>query len=163
MNIVKQAITGSEENENQKMPYDALVSFYRAFNNKDFALMQANWLQTEEASMSNPLGGIKRGWEEIKMVYQKIFSGEVRVYVEFYDYSIDETENMFIAAGRERGRLETENETIDLNIRTSRVYRRQDNVWKQLHHHGSMDDPKLLAVYQNLIFDKGDVSYDTIK
>ena len=53
--------------------------------------------------MDNSIGGIRRGWEEIKNGYAKIFNSKVQVYVEFYDYSIHSTENMFFAAGRERG------------------------------------------------------------
>ena len=74
MNIVNKAITGQEQQLDNTEPYSALVEFYNAFNNKDFDLMNKNWLQTEDACMSNPLGGIKRGWDEIKEVYKKILS-----------------------------------------------------------------------------------------
>jgi hypothetical protein len=36
--------------------------------------MQKNWLNNEEIAMDNPLGGIKRGWEEIKAIYSRIFT-----------------------------------------------------------------------------------------
>ncbi len=104
--------------------------------------------------MSNPLGGIKRGWSEIKDVYQRIFDGEASVTVEFYDYSIHSTESMFIAVGRERGTLEINNEIIELAIRTSRAYCLHNNQWKQIHHHGSMDNPEMLATYQTTLLNK---------
>ena len=128
--------------------------FYRAFNKRNFELMQDNWLQSEEASMANPLGGIKRGWDEIKTVYEKIFLGEAKVYVEFYAYSIHAAEGMFVAVGRERGSLSINGETLDLAIRTSRTYRMHNGHWKQLHHHGSMDDAALLAKYQTAVLAK---------
>jgi len=154
MNITNQAISGQETKPDVASPYSALVNFYNAFNNQNFELMESNWLPTEEASMSNPLGGIKRGWDEIKDVYQRIFDGEANVTVEFYDYSIHSTKSMFIAVGRERGTLEINNEIIELAIRTSRAYCLHNNQWKQIHHHGSMDNPEMLATYQTTLLSK---------
>lgn len=154
MNIINQPITGQQASPDNISPYAALIEFYTAFNHQDYQLMESNWLQTAEASMSNPLGGIKRGWSEIKEVYQKIFSGSVTVYIEFYDYSIHATENMFLAAGRERGALYLNNEKVELAIRTSRIYTLYENKWKQIHHHGSMDNPELLSKYQTILLGK---------
>lgn len=145
------AIAGNEKIKEVGSPYSALVDFYRAFNQQDFELMKKNWLQTEEASMSNPLGGVKRGWEEISKVYEKIFYGMANVYVEFHDYTIHETENMFVAVGRERGTLKINSGQIDIAIRTSRTFYRDGSEWKQIHHHGSMDDAELLSSYQTTL------------
>ena len=149
--MIHQAITGSEQCEDDGSPYAALVSFYRAFNQRDLAQAQNNWLQQGEISMSNPLGGVKVGWPDINGVYERIFNGPARVYVEFYDYVINQTAEMFVASGREAGRLELNGTTIELDIRTSRIYRLQQNQWKQVHHHGSMDDPQLLSRYQQTL------------
>jgi hypothetical protein len=129
----------------------ALVDFYRAFNQRELPRMAECWLHSDLASMSNPLGGVKRGWEEIGGVYEKIFSGAAQVYVEFYDFQIYETEMMFCAAGRERGYLKTAENKIDLAIRTSRVYLNQQGRWLQMHHHGSIDQAELLARYQKAV------------
>jgi len=73
MLIVEKAITGSEkEKNNASDPTAALIEFYRAFNNADLELMSKNWEQSDEVSMSNPLGGVKRGWDSIKEVYTNI-------------------------------------------------------------------------------------------
>jgi len=154
MNIINQAITGQEATPDNSSPYSALVNFYYSFNKQNIESMESNWLQSEEASMSNPLGGIKRGWGEIKGVYKKIFAGTAKVYVEFYDYSVHTADSMFIAVGRERGTLEINNKIIELAIRTSRAYCLHDNQWKQIHHHGSMDNPELLATYQTTLLHK---------
>ena len=92
MNLFNKPITGQEERSGEVLPYQALVNFYYAFNHQDFEVMASNWMPTEEASMSNPLGGVKRGWNEIEEVYKKIFNGKAKVYVEFYDYSIHVTD-----------------------------------------------------------------------
>ena len=151
MSIINKPITGQEDQSELATPCSALVNFYHAFNDKNHNLMSSNWLQNNEASMSNPLGGVKRSWKEISDVYKKIFNGKADVYVEFYDYSIHESEGMFIAVGRERGSLEINGTKIELAIRTSRIYVLDDMQWKQLHHHGSMDNPELLATYQSTL------------
>jgi hypothetical protein len=61
------------------------------------------------------------------------------------------TYDIFYAVGRERGILETSTTTLDLAIRTSRVIRRIDGSWHQLHHHGPFDDPQRLAAYQRAV------------
>ncbi len=167
MTIEHTAITGNEIPAHGDSPRDALLAFYRAFNHRDLAAMAANWLQSTDAVMSNPIGGIKRGWEEIRAGYDKIFNGPAQVYVEFYDYSIQQQGDMFCAVGRERGHCTidgaTENKTLPLAIRTSRIYIREwDAVglgcWRQIHHHGSIENPQLLDDYQRAIFSAGRVA-----
>lgn len=151
MILIKLAITGNENHSNLTQAYDALVAFYDAFNHQNMALMEENWSTAKEIAMDNPLGGIKRGWPEIRSVYEKIFDGPAQVYVEFYDYSLHTTENMFYAVGRERGHFKMGDQTLDLAIRTSRIYRKIDGIWRQVHHHGSIENPDLLKQYQEIV------------
>jgi len=150
MRSIQTAITGNEKEYNNKM-HEALVEFYNAFNRRDFELMQKNWLNNEEIAMDNPLGGIKRGWEEIKTIYSRIFTGQAKVYVEFYDYTIVPMEGGFVAIGRERGYVDIKGKKLDLAIRTSRVYKLVKGKYKQVHHHGSIESPELLKEYQELV------------
>jgi hypothetical protein len=147
-------INGTENIEQAGTAHAALVDFYRAFNQRDSLRMAECWLHSDVASMSNPLGGIKRGWEEIGSVYENIFNGPAQVYVEFYDFQIYETDMMFCAVGRERGYLKTAQNKIELAIRTSRVYLRQQGRWLQLHHHGSIDQAELLGRYQKAVLEQ---------
>lgn len=151
MKIFNQPITGSEVVLDEATPMAGLIQFYQGFNARDLETVASNWLQSKQASMSNPLGGVKRGWDEIAGVYERIFNGAATVYVEFYDFSLHETESMFCAVGRERGWLEKDGHKLELAIRTSRTFLKYRQGWKQLHHHGSMDNPKLLAQYQQLV------------
>ena len=98
--------------------------------------------------MDNPLGGIRRGWADIRRVYDRIFNGAATVNVEFYDYTIHRFGEIFYAVGRERGRLRTGDVSLDLEIRTTRLFRFVDGRWRQIHHHGSIDDAALLSRYQ---------------
>jgi len=155
MLITEKAITGSENLDTKPSdPMAALIEFYNAFNTGNIELMTNNWVKSDEASMSNPLGGVKRGWDSIKEVYSNIFNGDAKVYVEYYDYSIHRSGVMFCAVGRERGYFEFGEQKIDLAIRTSRTYRMDCGRWNQIHHHGSIENPKLLAAYQEAVLGK---------
>ena len=151
MNTIKTAITGNENFKDLTNPTQVLAQFYSAFNTQDFELMSQNWLQNEEIAMDNPLGGIKRGWDEIKSVYNRIFNGKAKVYVEFYDYSIINLDAAFCAIGRERGYIQIDEQKLELAIRTSRVFKLVDGIFKQVHHHGSIESPELLQEYQELV------------
>ncbi|MEW6585216.1 MAG: nuclear transport factor 2 family protein [Nitrospirota bacterium] len=154
MRPIQQAITGKEKRGDLSSPFQALVQFYCAFNSRNMQMMSENWAQSDEIVMDNPLGGIKRGWTEIQAVYESIFNGPLEVYVEFFDYTIHETSEIFYAAGRERGYFRTTGEEIRLLIRTSRIFRKLEGRWRQVHHHGSIDDPQLLSRYQAAVLDK---------
>lgn len=151
MQIVQPPITGTETPTDPSQPFFALHQFYRAFNGRDLMGMANNWAQCANIAMDNPLGGIKRGWLEIGDVYARIFNGPARVYVEFHDYTLHTTQDMFYAVGRERGALDLGDDRIDLHIRTSRIFHKLNGRWRQVHHHGSIDDPALLQRYQALV------------
>lgn len=144
-------ITGKEDQGDLTLPYQVLVQFYQAFNTGDLGIMSQNWEQSEDIVMDNPLGGIKRGWKEISGIYERIFSGSAEVYVEYYDYTIHEHGEVFYAVGRERGFFQQSETRVDLAIRTSRIFRKVGPHWKQTHHHGSIEDPELLATYQTAV------------
>jgi len=151
MTAIQIPITGDENKQKLSKPVKALSDFYEAFNLRDLAKMAKIWAQTGDVSMDNPLGGIMRGWEEIKSVYERIFTGKAKVYVEFYDYTIHQHEEMFFVVGRERGEFRIGDIVIDLSIRTSRIFQLFDGEWRQVHHHGSIEDPELLARYQQAV------------
>ncbi|WP_455757786.1 YybH family protein [Sulfurimonas sp.] len=151
MKTIQTAITGNENFENLANPTQVLAQFYSAFNNQNFELMSQNWLQNEEIAMDNPLGGIKRGWDEIKSVYTRIFTGKAKVYVEFYDYTIIDLNGGFCAIGRERGYVKIDEQKLELAIRTSRIFKLIDGTFKQVHHHGSIETAELLKEYQELV------------
>ncbi len=151
---IQTPITGGEEQGDLSSPFQALVQFYHAFNSGNLDEMAKNWDSAGDIAMDNPLGGIKRGWNEIAKVYEKIFSGSAKVYVEYYDYTVHEHGDVFYAVGRERGYFQSGDRRIDLAIRTSRIFRRVGNIWRQIHHHGSIEDAKLLGVYQSAVIEK---------
>jgi len=79
---------------------------------------------------------------------EEISKGSAKVYVAYFDYTIHEHGEVFYGFGRERGYFQLKDTRVDLAIRTSRIFRRVGSRWKQTHHHGSIEDSKLLATYQ---------------
>jgi hypothetical protein len=77
--IISEAITGEEDLGNLQQPEQALAQFYRALNRRNIDLMAQNWDNSTEIVMDNPLGGIKRGWSEIRPIYERVFSGAVTI------------------------------------------------------------------------------------
>jgi ketosteroid isomerase-like protein len=152
---IQTPITGRENSDDQREAPQALAQFYRALNSRDLELMQRNWAKSAESAMDNPLGGIKRGWAEIKPTYEKLFASKGTYRFEFYDYTMHEISDLFYVVGRERGELGVSGQPMKLAIRTSRIFRRDpDGRWLQVHHHGSIDDPQMLAAYQAAVLGK---------
>lgn len=148
---IREPVTGREQIADRREPAYALAQFYRALNGRDLASMEQNWDSSFEAAMDNPLGGIKRGWIEIRQTYDALFRAAWAYSFEFWDYTVHRGRDVFWVVGRERGRLSKDGETLDLAIRTTRVFRWRDCSWRQIHHHGSIEDPEMLARYQTAI------------
>lgn len=157
MKSIEQAITGAQysscyASNPGSTPESALEQFYAAFNGRDLALMSDNWAQTSDIVLDNPLGDIRRGWTEIRPLYERVFCGPAVVYVEFYDYTLHLGHELFYAVGRERGHYRYGDIELALSIRTSRIFKKGEGRWQQVHHHGSIEDPELLARYQSAVF-----------
>lgn len=132
----------------------ALVeSFYYAFNQRDMGVFSQVWANHALIQLNNPIGGILRGFEPIANLYQGIFTGSASVWVALGDIVEFQTDDMVVFAGRETGEFTKNESTVSLAIRTSRIVQwfGADIGWKQTHHHGSIDDPKLLAEYQHAV------------
>lgn len=148
ISVISTPITGREDVLQLPPEVAALSEFYRAFNTRDLRLLSQNWATTDEVVMDNPVGGVRRGWPAIRAVYEGIFASAGEVTVEFHDYTLHRAPEMFYVVGRERGEYRSGDVRLPLAIRTSRIFREIDGRWRQVHHHGSIDNAALLAGYQ---------------
>ncbi len=156
MKPIEEPITGNEElgdlaTDSLSQPKQALVQFYKAFNTRDLKMIDDNFLPSDEVAIDNPLGGIRRGADEPHKMYQGIFKSPADVHVVFWDYTIDRVGDVFWAVGRERGTFLDGGAVKPLNIRTSRIFQLVDGRWRQIHHHGSIADAKLLEEFQSAV------------
>ena len=143
-------ITGDEEHFDPRNPEGALIEFYRAYNSRDLTLMEANWA-SEEATIYHQLGGTRLGWEEIRELYDQTFQGPAGAQMTLQDYQIIRFSDSFTVLGTERGILRTQKDVLDFRIRTTRLFAWRGGRWRQIHHHGSIEEPELLAQYLTLV------------
>ena len=151
MKPIQEPITGNEELGDLSQPQQALAQFYRAFNTRDLKMMDENFAHSEEVAIDNPLGGIRRGADEPHKLYEGVFKSPADVHVEFWDYTIHRAGDVFWAVGRERGTYLDGQTVKNLNVRTTRSFLLINGRWRQMHHHGSIEDAKLLGDYQNVV------------
>ncbi|MDP3543015.1 MAG: nuclear transport factor 2 family protein [Elusimicrobiota bacterium] len=130
-----------------------LESFYYAFNHRDMDAFRKIWAEHDSIQLNNPLGGMLRGYEPIAALYQRIFTGPAAVWVELADIVEFQTGEMVVFAGRETGEFSLGAKSLGLSIRTSRIIQwfGPGVGWRQSHHHGSIDDPRLLSEYQQAV------------
>lgn len=128
----------------------ALETFYYAFNNRDLGVLRALWFADPLIQLNNPVGGIVRGIEPIGELYARIFDGPGRAHIAFWDVAQYVVGDSVVFAGREKGEYIKDDVNLALNFRTSRIFGYSENAggWRQMHHHGSIDDPDLLRNYQ---------------
>ena len=151
MKPVQEPITGKEDLGDLSQPQQALAQFYKAFNTRDLKLIEENFAPSDEVAIDNPLGGVRRGSDAARQMYEAVFKSPADVHVEFWDYTLHRAGDVFWAVGRERGAYRDGGEVKDLNIRTTRLFQLLDGRWRQIHHHGSIEDAKLLADYQSAV------------
>jgi ketosteroid isomerase-like protein len=96
---IQTPVTGREELQDASDPRRALSDFYRAINARDLALMEKNWDHSPEAAMDNPLGGIRRGWSEIRQTYERLFNTQGTYSFEFWDYTAHQSGELFWVVG----------------------------------------------------------------
>jgi hypothetical protein len=148
---IQEPITGNEELGDLSQPQEALAQFYRAFNSRDLKMIDDNFAHSDDVAIDNPLGGIRRGADEPHKMYEGVFKSPANVHVVFWDYTIQRAGDVFWAVGRERGTYVDGGVEKNLNIRTTRIFQLIGDRWRQMHHHGSIEDAKLLADYQNAV------------
>lgn len=151
INTSVQVITGDEETIDPRQPEGALAEYYRAFNSRDLRLMENNWGGAEDVSLYHPLGGVRIGWQEIRSIYEQTFSGPAGAQMAFHDFTLHRFGDAFLAVGTERGLLRTQEASLEFRIRTTRMFAWKGGRWRQVHHHGSIEEPELLAQYQTLV------------
>ncbi len=139
-------ITGREPIGDLREPIHALSQFYRAFNERDLAMMEEVWEHSREVSAIPPIGVPRFGWRMLRANYEKGLQNARPLRTEFFDYVIQTSGDLFVAIGRERGQGPAESSVPALDARTTNIFRRgPDGRWKLLHHHVSFGDPHQLA------------------
>ena len=104
-------------------------------------MMPMNWAQSDDISMDNPLGGIKLAGQKSRQFINIFLTVRPRF---MWSITITPTMRQLNCFTRQAGE-------ISLAIRTSGIFRKISDRWQQFHHHGSIDNPQLLADYQTAV------------
>jgi ketosteroid isomerase-like protein len=123
-------------------------SFEEAFDRQQFALAEFMHGNTQpygelfsrraDATLANPFGGVARGWDEITMHIDRAASyyqdGDV---VEIETIASDHSADMgyAIEIERLRARIGRGEVLVDVALRTTTVYRREEAGWTLVHRH----------------------------
>jgi SnoaL-like domain len=94
---------------------------------------------------------IRRGCISIQEDYERLFKGSANARLELYDFTQQSGADGRLFVGRERSSCIAPTVHVRLRIRTTRWFVRSEGAWRQLHHHGSIEAPGLLADYQRPI------------
>jgi hypothetical protein len=135
----------------------ALETFYHAFNTRSVDLAQRIWADDPLVQLVSPVGGLVRGTAGIAALYQRGFSGSVRVQTVLEDIVAYMTPDLVIFAGREHGTYTHDSAHDALSdlpaIRSICIFRfiATQGGWRQVYHHVSLDDPDGLARYQRAV------------
>lgn len=148
MSKIHAAITGKDLPESVETPVDALREYYHGFNQRDMTVVARNWSDSADVTLRDPACGPKRGWRAVAAEHERVFAGPSRVTIELHDFSVHEAGEVFWVVGRERGSFHLGDVRLDLAINRTRVFQRVDGRWRQVHDHGSIEIPELLARYQ---------------
>ncbi len=155
MQVIKKPITGDDFFGDALSPTQSLTQFYFAFNDRDVFLMSANWamqLPELELSLADSGGKVRRGWNEIRAYYDAIFKSSFRMRLSLPEYTLHQHPEVTFAVGVEHAVLTKEGgEVLEFSIRSTRILKRIGGRWKQVHYHGSIDDPEALKALQELL------------
>lgn len=128
----------------------ALETFYRAFNAGDRELLLTLWADEPLVHLDDPLGRSVRGHGEIAELYRSLVRRGVLAWIQFDEILEISTNESVIFVGRERGMVMTTDDIVPLRIRATHCLSWIESVsaWRWVHHHGSIEEPELMARYQ---------------
>jgi hypothetical protein len=135
----------------------ALETFYHAFNTRSLDLVQRIWADDPLDQLYSPVAGLVRGTAGIAAIYERGFSGSVRLQTVIEDLVAYVTTDLVVFAGRERGTstYEREHEAMaePAEGRSICIFRfiATQGGWRLVYHHVSLDDPDQLARFQRAV------------
>ena len=116
----------------------ASARFYAALNGMasgDAGAMAAVWSHGASVTAMHPIGGREVGWEQVRPVWEQVASVASGGQITLSDQLVSVGGDMAYEVGVERGHAIMAGEDVAIEHRVTNVYRREDGVWKIVHHH----------------------------
>ncbi|MDP1808676.1 MAG: nuclear transport factor 2 family protein [Actinomycetota bacterium] len=116
--------------------------FYAALNSVfagDIAPMEDIWSHGPDVMTMHPLGGRQLGWEKVRESWEQVAGAISSGQVTATGLRISVLGDVAFTICVERGQVEVGGETIEINIRATGIYRRENGQWKKVFHHSDID------------------------
>lgn len=127
--------------------------FYAALNRGltgDTGEMFVIWSHADDVTTMHPLGGRQIGWPEVRGSWEMAFHAINGGSVEVSDLRITLLADAAFTTGTENASATVGGTTVSFSGRCTNVYRREDGVWKIVHHHVDLL-PDVAAAFQNAL------------
>jgi ketosteroid isomerase-like protein len=118
--------------------HQASDRFYAALNRMlqgDAGPMMDVWAHTSDVSTMHPIGGREVGWEQVEGPWQQVASMASAGQVAIKDPLTQVVGDLAYEIGDEVGDGTIAGEVVAFGQRVTNIYRRDDGVWKIVHHH----------------------------
>jgi ketosteroid isomerase-like protein len=118
--------------------HQASDRFYAALNRVlqgDAGPMLDVWSHTSDVTTMHPIGEREVGWEQVEGPWQQVASMSSGGQVAIKDPLIWVVGDLAYEVGTEAGSATIAGEAVSFGHRVTNIYRREDGVWKTVHHH----------------------------
>lgn len=131
---------------------EASDRFYAAINrgiNGDTSAIHDACSHAEDVTAMHPLGGRQIGWPEVRDSWEMAASAVEGGSVEVSDLQVTLlSDDAAFTTGTENGSATVDGTPMTFSVRFTNVFRREDGVWKLVHHHVDLM-PDVPAAFQS--------------
>ena len=110
----------------------------QAFITGDPSPQERIWSRRDDVTLANPLGPPARGWTEVldslRRAVSQLSDGEVLAVERISGYSSGDLAYI-LEIEQDRVRLGGAREPVDVSLRVTTIFRREEDGWKVLHRH----------------------------
>jgi len=117
----------------------ATAEFYASLNalfTGKMAPMKAVWSHADDVTYMGPAGGMQVGWKQVQAQWQTQADLKLGGKIEPTDVHMFVGDKLAVVHCYERGENEgAEGQTVQVSIRATNVFRREQGEWKMIGHH----------------------------
>jgi len=117
---------------------EASRKFYAALNrmaNGDAGALADIWSHDAGVTTMHPIGGREVGWDQVNASFTQVAQAAAEGRIELSDQLVRVAGDLAYELGNEKGSFKLAGRAVSIDQRVTNVYRRQNGVWKLVHHH----------------------------
>lgn len=111
--------------------YDALNAMGRGAT----GTMADAWWHGAHVTAMHPIGARITGWDGVRASFDQVAAVATSASLALVDQQIHVVGDLAYELGIESGSLKIGGHDVDIQQRVTNLYRREDGVWKMVHHH----------------------------